>query len=358
MTWHGILDHDAVVDQFRRALARGRLASTFLFVGPEGIGKRSFASKLAQALLCSQSPPAMLDPCEACPGCVQVLAGTHPDLERISKPDGRSGLLIEQFIGERDERGQAGLCHSLARRPMMGERRIAIIDDADTLDGEAANCLLKTLEEPPPRSVLILIGTSAEMQLPTIRSRCQIVRFGPLREETVARLLVERGIVTDAAEARRLASYSGGSLARAAELADPALWEFRRALLTGLAGLTAATAGATSSVKLAQEVNAFVDDAGTEAAVRRARARQVVGFAAEFYRQLARTIQGAPCPGEDEVMRTCTARAKSQWPGDAETAASAGQRCLETLEQIDRNANLPNVVDCWIDELVRPRCLV
>ena len=69
------------------------------------------------------------------------------------------------------------MCHNLARRPMMGTRRVAIIDDADTLDGEAANCLLKLLEEPPPRSVLILIGTSAEMQLPTIRSRCQLVRF-------------------------------------------------------------------------------------------------------------------------------------------------------------------------------------
>src|SRR5205085_1532092 len=167
-------------------------------------------------------------------------------------------------------------------------RRVAIIDDADTLDGEAANCLLKLLEEPPSRSVLILIGTSAEMQLPTIRSRCQIVRFSPLSGETIAELLLQHGFVTDSAQAERLAHYSEGSLARAAELADPALWDFRRKLLEGL------SAPMVNSVRLAQETTTFVDEAGSEAPPRRARARQVIGFAAEFYRQLARALSGAP----------------------------------------------------------------
>src|SRR4051812_19527580 len=89
MTWHGIREHDSVVEQFRRALARGRLASTFLFVGPEGVGKRAFALKLAQAMLCERVPEEWLDPCEVCPACVQVMAGTHPDLELVAKPEGR-----------------------------------------------------------------------------------------------------------------------------------------------------------------------------------------------------------------------------------------------------------------------------
>ncbi len=213
--------------------------------------------------MCSRVPEAELDPCETCPACLQVLAGTHPDLELVAKPEGRSGLLIEQFLGSLEKRGQEGMCHNLARRPMMGTRRVAVIDDADTLDGEAANCLLKLLEEPPPRSLLILIGTSAEMQLPTIRSRCQIVRFSPLSRAAVVELLLQHGLVADANEAGRLARYSEGSLSRAAELADGALWDFRRKLLEGLSARNVA------SVRLAQEVTAFVDEAGSEAPPRR-----------------------------------------------------------------------------------------
>ena len=156
------IGHDAALAELEDAFRSGRMHHAWLIAGPEGVGKRSFALKLAQALLCERVPEAELDPRETCPACVQVLAGTHPDLELVARPEGRSGLLVEQFIGTLEKRGQEGMCHNLARRPMMGTRRVAVIDDADTLDGEAANCLLKLLEEPPPRSVLILIGTSAE----------------------------------------------------------------------------------------------------------------------------------------------------------------------------------------------------
>ena len=116
----------------------------------------------------------------------------------------------------------------------MGGRKIAIIDDADFLNAEGANCLLKTLEEPPPRSTLILIGTSPAKQLPTIRSRCQLIRFRPLATDVVAELLTSTGLVRDPAEARRLARYSEGSVQRAMELADPELWSFRGTLLERL----------------------------------------------------------------------------------------------------------------------------
>src|SRR5262249_16407934 len=155
-----------------------------------------------------------------------------------------------------------------ALKPFMGGRKIAIIDDADALGDECANALLKTLEEPPPRSVLILIGTSPDKQLPTIRSRCQTIRFGPLETETVARILVSSGLVADEAEARRAAEFSAGSIMRAIELADDDLWTFRQALLRSLAG------GTFDSVSLAREMVAFVEAAGKDAPPRRARARQ------------------------------------------------------------------------------------
>ena len=112
MSWHGIEGHDSIVARFREALARGRLASTFLFVGPAGIGKRTFALKLAQALLCQDRPASALDPCERCPACVQVAALTHPDLEIVGKPRDKSAIPVETFIGDREHRMQEGLVPS------------------------------------------------------------------------------------------------------------------------------------------------------------------------------------------------------------------------------------------------------
>src|SRR5262249_37494205 len=148
------------------------------------------------------------------------------------------------------------LLFNLALRPFRGRRKIAVIDDADFLNQEGANCLLKTLEEPPPLSVLILIGTSADRQLPTIRSRAQIVRFRSLDDKLVARLLVEQQLVSDANEAQRLAAYSGGSLTKAAELADPQLWAFRKELLSQL------VQSPLPSVAVAQMMLKFIDEAG------------------------------------------------------------------------------------------------
>jgi DNA polymerase-3 subunit delta' len=343
MSWHGILGHDAVVERFRRALHRGRLASSFLFIGPEGIGKRLFAHKLAQALLCQARPEEALDPCEECPACRQVLAAAHPDFEVVVKPADKSFIPVELLIGDKEHRMREGLCRNLSLRPFMGGRRIAVIDDADFFNAEGANCLLKTLEEPPPRSVLILIGTSPARQLPTIRSRCQLIRFEPLPAEIVAELLVARGIVADAAQARRLAQSSEGSLRRAEELADPALGAFRGTLYSRLADPH------FDSLELSKLTAEFVDEAGREAAARRRRLRQVVGLAANFYRQLLGMISGGSAGGvatDGEILR-----AVERWQVGLSATAGSLDRCLETAEQIDRNANQSTLIECWLDDL-------
>ncbi len=347
MTWHGIHGHDDVVEHFRRALARRRLASSFLFVGPAGIGKRTFAFKLAQALLCSTRPEAALDPCGECPACVQVAASTHPDVERVVKPKDKAFIPLELFIGDREHRGREGLCHDLSLKPFMGGRKIAVIDDADYLNPEGANCLLKTLEEPPPRSVLILIGTSPAKQLPTIRSRCQQVRFRPLPAEVVAELLIEQKLVDDAGEARRLAQYSEGSLQRALELADPELWAFRTAFCETLAEPV------LDSVRLSKSVLALVDEAGKQAAARRGRLRQVVGFATEFYRHLLRASNGG-AEADDADLRRFVRHALENVPCDPESVAVRLDRCLEAAAQIDRNANQTTLIETWLDDLARP----
>ncbi len=342
--WHGIIGHDDVVEQFRRALRRGRLATSFLFVGPAGIGKRTFALKLAQGLLCQTRPEAALDPCETCPSCVQAAAGTHPDLLTVAKPPDKSFLPLELLIGDDEHRMREGLVHDIGLKPFMGGRRIAIIDDADYLRHEGANCLLKTLEEPPPRSVLVLVGTSPARQLPTIRSRCQWVRFRPLAEQTVAELLVSRGLVADPQEARRLAAFSEGSLQRAMDLADGELWAFRGHLCERLA------APRLDSVNLAAAIQKLVESAGKDAAPRRERLRQIASLAAGFYRRLLRGAAGTPLADDAEVDRLVE-RAADAWQGRAEEAAACLDRCLEAAEQVDRNANQSTLVECWMDDL-------
>lgn len=344
MSWHGIDGHDDVVERFRRALDRGRLASSFLFAGPPGVGKRTFALKLAQAMLCHTRPEIALDPCGTCPSCAQVLAGTHPDLDVVSKPDDKSFLPLELLIGERDHRRREGLCHNIGLKPFLGGRKIAIIDDADYLNAEGANAILKTLEEPPPRSVLILIGTTPAKQLPTIRSRCQLIRFQPLPTPVVANLLVSKGLVADPSEAQRLARYSEGSLQKALELTDPDLWSFRNTLYDRLSDST------LDSVQLAKTVAAFVDEAGKEAPARRARFRQVIAFAAEFYRQLLHAQCGISV-SEDSELQNHVCRAIERGQGDQDISAARLDRCLDAAGQIDRNANQSTLIECWLDDL-------
>src|SRR6478609_136539 len=171
--WGSVRGHDTQVSILRRAMASGRVPHAFLFVGPRGVGKTSFAQTLAQALLCEVNPEAALEPCGRCPSCLQIVEGSHPDVLRVAKPEDRQELPIRAI---RD------LCIDLGLKPMRGDRRVAIVEDADDLSDEAANAFLKTLEEPPPGSVLILIGTAAETQIQTVVSRCRVLRFEPLEE--------------------------------------------------------------------------------------------------------------------------------------------------------------------------------
>jgi DNA polymerase III subunit delta' len=319
--WHGILGHDDVVEQFRRTLASGRLASTYLFVGPPGVGKRRFAIELAHSLLCTVNDEAALEPCGKCESCRMFAAGNHPDLDIVNLRPEKLELAISQFVGFDEFLKQDALCHRIALKPFFGGRRVAIIDDADYFNRFSANCLLKTLEEPPANSLLILIGTSPSRQLPTIRSRSQVVRFRGLDVDTVANILIESGMVADRQLAVRAAELSEGSVERAQQLADPALWSFRDQLSSALA------VSPIDSVRLSRAVQAFVDEAGKESSQRRERLRVVIGFAVEFYRSKLRTNEPHG------------------------TDLDALDACLNALEQVDRNANLGLVIQHWCEEL-------
>ena len=330
---HDLIGHQRQREWFQQAISRGRLASTFLFVGQRGIGKRTFALWLAKSLLCTTKPAEQLSPCGACSNCIQVAAGTHPDILQVRRPADRAGIPIELLVGPRDARMREGLCHDLRLRPMAGERRIAIIDDCDDLNVEGANALLKTLEEPPPRSIVILIGTSEQRQLPTIRSRCQVVRFSPPLGDEALAVLIRRcaGMELSDQALRDALAAAEGNLEDAFKLASDDFRAFSGHLRELL------KRSPPEALTLAQAVGQFVDAAGSEAPQRRQRMQDVASFAADILRaQLRQAAHAGEVGGHD-----------------TQQILYRVLRCLEWKVQIDRFANQANLIEAWAADMQR-----
>jgi len=311
--------------------AAARLAHAYLFTGPPGVGKRLFAHELAKALLCEAPPGPRLEACGRCLGCLHVEAGFHPDYFKAGRPTDKLELPIDVILE---------LCRNFALKPARGRGKVIVLDDADDFNEESANCFLKTLEEPPPRSVLLLIGTSVERQLATIVSRCQVIRFAPLPDHLVAEILRANGL-DDPAQIDRLTRLSGGSPGQALALAEPALWKFRRTLLDGL------TQPRPDSVALAQAWTRFVEEAGKEAAAQRQRAALVLRLLIAFFRDVLRFRVGAPHQqAEPEDLRSLEELARR---ADPEKVLKVLERCLEGDMHIDRRVQLVLVLEALMN---------
>jgi len=173
MAWTDIIGQDHAVSLLRSHAASGQVASAYLLTGPEGAGKRRLALEMAKALNCAKGSDS---PCDACPACAQIAKGTHPDLHVLSPSGAAEQIRIEPA---------RQMLERIALRPFNARYQIVIIDGAERLTEEAANCLLKALEEPPAHTRFLLLTTRMSDCLPTIISRCQLIRFRPLpREET------------------------------------------------------------------------------------------------------------------------------------------------------------------------------
>lgn len=354
MQWSELIGLEQQRQWFQTALAAGRLATSFLFVGPDGIGKRTFARLLAKGLLCRTTPANSLEFCDHCEDCVQADAATHPDLLAVVKPADKAYIPIELLIGERDKRMREGLCHDISMRPYGGRRKIAIIEDADYFNIEGANCLLKTLEEPPADSLLILLGTSLQRQLPTIRSRCQALIFKPLGAEHIATLLLRLGWAETPEQAHQLSMQCGGSLSEAQSLADPELEEFRTYLYQSL------SKPQLSIMEMAKSCGAIVDASGKDARVKRERMKLVFRLSAAFYRQIAlqlmATEQGRAEATGSESRSVLWREARScldHWKTGVRGATAAWDRCLLATEQVDRNANQATLLEVWASDIAR-----
>ena len=226
-----IVGHRHIVDLLAQAVSRGRVPQSLLFAGPEGVGKHAMAIALAQAVNCARRTDGW--GCGTCPTCKRIAAGTHSDVVVLDQGDEASIKI--RALRER-------VLEVVGYRPFEAARRVFIIDPADLLGVEAQDALLKTLEEPPSSVLIVLVSAYPDTLRPTIQSRCRRLRFGPLSESDVARVLVERCGVPQA-KARVMAAGSGGSVSRALASEDTALEADRAAALDVIAAARAGAVG-------------------------------------------------------------------------------------------------------------------
>ena len=311
----GVVGHQGVVRLLDRAREQERLAPAYLFVGPPHVGKGTVALALAKAVNCRGASP----PCGECDQCRHIDEGRHPDVRVLAVQEiaGQQAISIDAV---REVQRQAYL------RPFEGQWRVTIVDGAEYLSEPAANAFLKTLEEPPPNVLLVLLATNAEGVLPTIRSRCQRLDHRPLSEEAVAQALESRWEVP-ADQAGELALLSRGCIGWALRAwRDPTILETRARRLERLIKVSAGSL---------EERFAHAGELAGLLAQERSAVREVLELWSAWWRDLL-------------VVRTGAAGAAFQAdPSIAEHAqgftvqelVAALRALLRTQDLLDRNVN-------------------
>ena len=223
MSFATFIGNEHIREGLQRALRNNSLPHAYIFYGPGGVGKRTLALILAKSLNCLKLKD---DCCDRCRSCYKIDQGLHPDV-RLLLPGGKVSISIEQMRGE--------IRRTIYLKPLEGKRRVYIIDEAEKMTPEAANSLLKTLEEPPPAALLILLTTSYPSLLPTIRSRCQALRFSSISREKIREFLIKR-CGYSGEKASYVSELSEGSLGIASTM-DPQLIALQQKKMLSLAGL-------------------------------------------------------------------------------------------------------------------------
>lgn len=219
MSFEPILGQDRALRRIRALLASERIPPALLFYGPGGVGKTLAAIETAKVLNCLSSSPSP-KACSRCANCEAIDRGLHLDVKRVNASY-QAGLLGEEVEKQRNLKVDTvrHLLKDLEKKALLGPWKVAIVEEAHTLVPEAANALLKMLEEPPPQTLWILVTSQREKLLPTVTSRCHGIRFGPLPDSVLEACLKERLGSGDL----KAAALAEGSISRALELsASPA----------------------------------------------------------------------------------------------------------------------------------------
>jgi len=222
-TFSHIFGQSSAIDWLTRAYIADRLPHGLIFAGPAGVGKSTTARALGKLFLCQQ--PQGAEACGACESCNLIDAGNHPDFHAVTK----------ELIRYHDKTGKSkGISLSIdvvrpelvepaARKPVMGTGKVFVVEQADVMTAQAQNALLKTLEEPAGRTLIVLSTDQPDALLQTIRSRCQMVRFAALDQAMSTAELTRRGI--DPSLARKATTYANGSLGMAMKWIDDGVIE-------------------------------------------------------------------------------------------------------------------------------------
>ncbi|MGD1000499.1 MAG: DNA polymerase III subunit delta' [Candidatus Brocadiia bacterium] len=317
------------------AFAPERLGHAYLFTGPDGVGKTLLAQEAAQALLCRGDGAR---PCGACQDCRLFAHDSHPDF-LLLEPEGDSRVIKIDKIRD--------LIHTLSLMPVQGDRRVAIIREADALQEPAANALLKTLEEPPASALLILTSSRPRALLPTLRSRCQEIRFEPLSAEHLRAILDDRPGLDeeDVAAAVRLA---GGSADRALQLIESGCLEIRRKTLARILALPA-----EDVFDLADDVLDWARAAAKQLEPQRERLRAFLYMLESTYRDI---MVRAVCDGKEGPQQP----ALSEVEGPDAAQRLPPRRLLgiheavcDARRQIDANATIDFVLQDLFERIAR-----
>jgi DNA polymerase-3 subunit delta' len=313
MSFDSIAGQDGVVGALRRALRSGRVAHAYIFAGLPGVGKMTTARAFAQALVCRERSD---DACGECPPCRKVARETHPDVHVLA-PEGAGRQIRIRVVRERIQ-------NELALKPFEAPCKVVLIDDAHAMNDNAANCLLKTLEEPPPDSVLVLVTPRPDSLPETILSRAHMLRFALLPPNVIQERLEDRGI--DPSDARFLARSAGGSLGRALEMAEEGGPVRRRGevfeLATGLAERNI-TASAAAFV-------AMVREESTSRAEARTTAEWLLDLIEQLYRDVALRQLGA------DDQRLCNVDAGERIDAETGIRPRGIRAILDTIEETKR----------------------
>lgn len=274
MQWNNIIGHKQVITQLCLMQQEDRIPHAMLFCGTDGVGKFLVAEALAAAILCHA--PVHNQACGHCKACRALAAGTHPDFFQIqpeSETKAAPAIRIEAVRKLQEE---------IARIPLLSERRVVIMQEADKMNEAAANCLLKTIEEPSGQIVFILLTSRPSALLDTIISRCMRVEFGILQPEELVAILHQHGI--EEPLAGKLASIADGSVSKALAMQDEELLNLQ-AQAFDLAS-AAGTLGVEQLLQLAKEMSNHS----------RERLIQWLGFLAMIYRDLLMLYSGSGLP--------------------------------------------------------------
>ncbi|MCC7042618.1 MAG: DNA polymerase III subunit [Acidobacteria bacterium] len=327
MPFAQIVGHTRALDLLRRAVGWDSVPQSLLFAGPEGVGKHSAAVALAQAVNCASRRDG--DGCGTCNSCRRIAAGTFSDVVVLDK-GGEASIKIDAL---RDR-----VLGPIGYRPFEGRRRVFIIDPADDLTLQAQDALLKTLEEPPPSAILILVTAYPDSLLATIRSRCRRVRFSALPEDEVVRVLTGATCRIELLEARHRAVLSGGSVSRALAADGREFVDDRDAALGLLASVTE------------RQLPARLKAAAAFAQVdKKRRAREASSTRLALLASLLRDLLVLDVRGRDEIANSDLAdqleRLVPSFPAERLVAAFAAVRQAEA--SLDRNAS-PKIVADWL----------